>query len=86
MQFFGVFTVMVNKRDIEILTELLDLEEVKVISHRLHDGIGIILQTEPLIEWGSELLEQIQEVSIDLWKGYKTFFYRINAKCPGSSR
>ncbi|MEH2168210.1 MAG: ISL3 family transposase [Nostoc sp.] len=30
----------------KILTELLDLENVKVISHRLHTGIGIILQTE----------------------------------------
>jgi transposase len=39
---------MVKKRDIEILTELLDLQEVKVLSHRLHDGIGIILQTEPI--------------------------------------
>lgn len=39
---------MVSKRDIKILTEILDLPEIKVISHRLHDGIGIILQTEPI--------------------------------------
>ncbi|WP_442939745.1 ISL3 family transposase [Nostoc sp.] len=37
---------MSSKRDIKILTELLDLGDIKVISHRLHDGIGIILQTE----------------------------------------
>ncbi len=37
---------MVNKKDIKMLTELLGLEDVKVISHRLHDGIGIILQTD----------------------------------------
>jgi len=37
---------MKGKRDIKILTEMLDLEDVKVISHRLHSGIGIILQTE----------------------------------------
>lgn len=37
---------MTSKRDIKILTELIDLEDIKVISHRLHDGIGIILQTE----------------------------------------
>ncbi len=37
---------MTSKRDIKILTELLDLGDIKVISHRLHDGIGIILQTE----------------------------------------
>lgn len=47
--FFGVFRVVVNKKDIKILTELLGLENVKVISHRLHDGIGIILQTESKI-------------------------------------
>ncbi|MEH2279995.1 MAG: ISL3 family transposase [Nostoc sp.] len=33
----------------KILTELLGLENVKVISHRLHSGIGIILQTESKI-------------------------------------
>lgn len=47
--FFGVFTLVVNKKDIKILTELLGLENVKVISHRLHGGIGIILQTESKI-------------------------------------
>jgi len=25
-----------------------------------------------LISWGTEVLEQIEEVSIDLWRGYKT--------------
>jgi transposase len=43
ISFFSAFTVMVSKRDIKILTEILDLPEVKVISHRLHNGIGIIL-------------------------------------------
>lgn len=37
---------MASKRDIKVLTELLDLDNIKVRSHRLHDGIGIILQTE----------------------------------------
>lgn len=37
---------MIHKNDIKILTELLDLNDIKVISHRLHAGIGIILQTE----------------------------------------
>ncbi|MHC5769880.1 MAG: transposase family protein, partial [Nostoc sp.] len=40
---------MVNKKEIKILTELLGLENVKFISHRLHGGIGIILQTESKI-------------------------------------
>ncbi|BAY06373.1 ISL3 family transposase (plasmid) [Anabaena sp. PCC 7938] len=37
---------MNGKRDIKVLTELLDLDDVKVISHRLHSGIGIMLKTE----------------------------------------
>ncbi|MGB6296575.1 MAG: transposase family protein [Rivularia sp. (in: cyanobacteria)] len=37
---------MANKKNIKILTELLDLEGVTVVSHRLHSGLGIILQTE----------------------------------------
>ncbi len=37
---------MTGKRDIKILTELLDLSGVKVISHRLHVEIGMILQVE----------------------------------------
>jgi transposase len=37
---------MVHKNDIKILTKLLDLDDIKVISHRLHEGIGIILKTE----------------------------------------
>lgn len=44
--FVDAFTVMIHKNDIKILTELLDLEDIKVISHRLDAGIGIILQTE----------------------------------------
>jgi transposase len=26
---------------------------------------------ETLVGWGTEILEQIEEVSIDLWQGYK---------------
>ena len=37
---------MSGKRDIKVLTEILDLSDVKVISHRLHTGIGMILQIE----------------------------------------
>ncbi|MBD2165974.1 ISL3 family transposase [Calothrix membranacea FACHB-236] len=112
---------MNKKRGIKNLTELLDLKDVKVISQRIHGGIGIIFQTEStksysicphcgtksqivkgkgnycavlidldtskliailsgrtqeiiketLIVWGNEVLEQIEEVSIDLWQGYK---------------
>ena len=37
---------MTGKRDIKVLTEILDLSDVKVRSHRLHTGIGMILQIE----------------------------------------
>lgn len=37
---------MASKRDIKILTELLDISDLKVRTHRLHPEIGIILQTE----------------------------------------
>ncbi|MEI6446142.1 MAG: hypothetical protein WCO29_24200, partial [Nostocales cyanobacterium ELA583] len=39
-------SAMTGKRDIKVLTEILDLSDVKVISHRLHTGIGMILQIE----------------------------------------
>lgn len=37
---------MTSKKEIKLLTELLNLEGVKVISHRQHQGIGIILFLE----------------------------------------
>ena len=37
---------MASKKGIKLLTQLLNLENVKVISHRQHQGIGIILQIE----------------------------------------
>ncbi|MFM6152305.1 MAG: ISL3 family transposase, partial [Sphaerospermopsis kisseleviana] len=39
---------MKRKPGIKILTELLNIEDIKVISHRQHEGIGIILQVEPI--------------------------------------
>jgi transposase len=39
---------MTSKSGNKILTELLHIEGVKVISKRHHEGIGIILQVEPL--------------------------------------
>ncbi|MEG4043478.1 transposase family protein [Microcoleus sp. Pol17_C1] len=37
---------MRTKKEINFLTKLLNIEEIKVISHRQHEGIGIILQGE----------------------------------------
>ncbi len=32
---------------------------------------------ETLIEWGIEVLEQIEEVSMDLWQGYKNLVIEL---------
>lgn len=39
---------MTAKKGIKLLTELLNLEGIKVISQRQHEGIGIIFQIEPI--------------------------------------
>jgi len=39
-------TAMRTKNEIKFLTKLLNIEGIKVISHRQHEGIGIILQVE----------------------------------------
>ncbi|MBD2006914.1 MULTISPECIES: hypothetical protein [Cyanophyceae] len=39
---------MSRKKEIKLLTELLNIKGIKVISQRQHKGIGIILQLEPI--------------------------------------
>ena len=39
---------MTSKKDIKILTQLLDLPEIKVVSHHQYKGVGIILQIESI--------------------------------------
>ncbi len=39
---------MTAKKGIKLLTEILNIEGIKVISQRQHEGIGIILQIEPI--------------------------------------
>lgn len=39
---------MTSKKDIKILTELINLPGIKVISHRQYEGVGIILQIESI--------------------------------------
>jgi hypothetical protein len=38
---------MTTKSGNKLLTELLNIKDIKVISKRQHEGIGVILQTEP---------------------------------------
>lgn len=41
-------TIMRTKKDIKLLTKLLNIEGIKVISNRQHEGSGIILQVEQI--------------------------------------
>ena len=49
---------------------LIDLETSKLIT--IIPGRTQVDIKKVLISWGTEVLEQIEEVSIDLWRGYKT--------------
>ena len=80
---------MVSKRDIKILTELLDLNDVKVISHRLHAEIGIILQTESKKSSGTcpkcstishKLHQNHRHIIKDLPFGEKSVYLEINRR------
>ncbi len=54
---------------------LIDLETSKLITIVLGRTQAEI---EPVLKsWGSEVLEKIEEVSIDLWKGYKTLVKKL---------
>ncbi len=80
---------MVSKRDIKILTELLDLSDVKVISHRLHAEIGIILLTESKKSYGTcpkcgtishKLHQTHRHIIKDLPFGEKSVYLEINRR------
>ncbi len=56
---------------------LVDLDTSKLIAilSDVYDGLRLRTQElikKTLIEWECELLEQIKEVNVDLWRGYKT--------------
>ncbi|WP_392483192.1 ISL3 family transposase [Nostoc sp. C110] len=80
---------MLNKRGIKILTELLDLKDVKVISQRLHAGIGIVLQTESIKSYSicpdcgiksQKLHQNHRHIVKDLPFGDKSVFLEINRR------
>ena len=80
---------MVNNKEIKLLTELLDLEGIKVRAHRVHVGIGIILQVEsihsdstcPRCGTKSRRLHQNHRYIVkDLPFGEKPVFLEINRR------
>jgi transposase len=80
---------MTAKKGIKLLTELLNLEGIKVISHRQHEGIGIILQLEPIRKESvcprcrtkSHRVHQNHRYIVkDLPWGEKTVFLEINRR------
>jgi transposase len=54
---------------------LIDLETSKLIT--ILPGRTQVDIKKVLISWGTEVLEQIEEVSIDLWSGYKTLVMEL---------
>ena len=80
---------MTGKRDIKVLTEILDLSDVKVISHRLHTGIGMILQIEQEKSFATcpkcgttshKLHQNHRHIIKDLPFGEKEVFLEINRR------
>jgi transposase len=54
---------------------LIDLEKSKLIA--LLEGRTQEEIKKVLLEWGKEVLEKIEEVSIDLWKGYRSLVLEL---------
>ncbi|OKH54122.1 ISL3 family transposase [Calothrix sp. HK-06] len=80
---------MVNKKDIKILSQILDIDEVKVISHSIYNEIGIILRTEPIKLYGvcpscgtesHKLHQNHRHIIKDLPFGEKQIFLEINRR------
>lgn len=80
---------MALKKGIKLLTELIDLKEIKVISHRQYKNLGIILQVEsisrdaicPRCRTKSHRLHQNHKYTIkDLPLGEKQLFLEINRR------
>ncbi|OWY64262.1 ISL3 family transposase [cyanobacterium TDX16] len=80
---------MPSKKEIKLLTELLNLEGVKVTSHRQHQGIGIILLLEltnkestcPVCGTKSQRLHQNhRHIVKDLTWGEQQVFLEINRR------
>jgi transposase len=80
---------MSTKKELKLLTELLNLEGVKVSSHRQYEGIGIILQIEAIERESScgrcgsksnKIHQNRRHIIKDLSWGEKAVFLEINRR------
>ena len=80
---------MSTKKELKLLTELLNLEGVKVSSHRQYEGIGIIIQVEAIAKGSvcgrcgsnsNKLHQNRWHIIKDLSWGEKTVFLEINRR------
>jgi transposase len=80
---------MSTKKELKLLTELVNLEGVKVSSHRQYEGIGIILQLEAIEKesvcsrcgsTSNKLHQNRWHIIKDLSWGEKTVFLEINRR------
>lgn len=71
----GIDEIALRKGQGNYCAVLIDLETSKLIT--IVNG-RTQAEIEPVLNsWGSEVLEQIEEVSIDLWKNYKTLVHKL---------
>lgn len=80
---------MSTKKELKLLTEVLDLEGVKVTSHRQYEGVGIILQVEAIKKESvcgrcgsksNKLHQNRWHIIKDLSWGEKTVFLEISRR------
>jgi transposase len=80
---------MSTKKELKLLTEIIDVEGVKVSSHRQYEGIGIILQLEPIGKESvcgrcgsksNKLHQNRWHIIKDLSWGEKAVFLEINRR------
>ncbi|QSV56605.1 MAG: ISL3 family transposase [Dolichospermum sp. UKL201] len=71
----GIDEIALKKGHGNYCAVLVDLDQSKLIAILSGRTQEIIEQT--LVEWETEILENIEEVSIDLWTGYKTLVTKL---------
>ncbi len=79
----GIDEIALVKRKGNYCAVLIDLEKselIAILERRTQSEIE-----KKLLSWGTEVWEQIEEVSIDMWKGYKSVVLKLmpNAQVVG---